>query len=226
MESPKRAATHAANRERVKAVARTQLGQRGAAGLSLREVAREMDQTSSALYRYFASRDELLTALIVDAYNDLGAAVERAESRIPREQRRDRWWSAFRAVRRWALRHPHEYALLFGTPVPDYEAPEQTVAAATRVTAVLATIVTDEYRAAPRTSEPIDRPSAFDWEAVEEFMPGVPTRVVGRALMAWTQLFGAVSFELFGHYVGSVRRPAAMFDLMTAEMADLVGLSA
>ena len=227
VESAKRAATTAANRERVKSVARAQLGLRGAAGLSLREVAREMDQTSSALYRYFATRDELLTALIIDAYNDLGAAVERAESRVPRAHRRDRWRTACRAVRRWAVGHPHEYALIFGTPVPGYVAPELTVAAATRVTAVLATIVIDEYHDAPRDAiDGATSNDAFDWEAVAVFMPGVPAGVVGRALMAWTQLFGAVSFELFGHYVGTVRRPAAMFDLMTAEMADLVGLSA
>jgi AcrR family transcriptional regulator len=226
MQSAKRAATHAANRERVTATARAQLARRGAAGLSLREVAREMGQTSSALYRYFATRDELLTALILDAYNDLGAAVERAEARVAREDLRGRWRSACRAIRRWARGHPHEYALIFGSPVPGYEAPELTVAAATRVSAVLAGIVVDRYRAAPRASAPAEVVAALEWPAVAAFMPGVPARAAVRALMAWTQVFGCVSFELFGHYVGSVRRPGAYFDLVVDELADLADLPA
>ena len=100
----------------IKAVARRLVALHGAAELSLREVAREMNQTSSALYRYFANRDELLTALILDAYNELGSVVEEAEAVVARPNRRERWLVATRAIRRWALDHPHEYALVYGSP--------------------------------------------------------------------------------------------------------------
>ncbi|PRC48129.1 TetR family transcriptional regulator, partial [Mycobacterium sp. ITM-2017-0098] len=57
---------------------RTHLVTHGAAGLSLRAIARELGMVSSAVYRYVGSRDELLTLLLVDAYTELAEAVERA----------------------------------------------------------------------------------------------------------------------------------------------------
>src|ERR1019366_7674330 len=130
--------------EAIKDVSRRLLAEKGVTGLSLREVSREMGMVSSALYRYFATRDELLTALIYDAYNELGAAVERAEARVPRPVTRARWRSACVALRKWAKTLPHEYALLFGTPVSGYVAPHVTIAAATRVPAVLGRILSDD----------------------------------------------------------------------------------
>src|SRR3954471_18027608 len=103
-------------RERVRAeltreiteIARRQLATEGAAGLSLRAIAREMGMASSAIYRYFASRDELLTALIIDGYNAVGEAVEQADASCPPDDHRQRWLAACRAVREWAVAHPHE----------------------------------------------------------------------------------------------------------------------
>jgi AcrR family transcriptional regulator len=129
----------------IKAVARRHLETDGA-NLSLRAVARDMGMVSSALYRYFASRDELLTALILDAYNALGDAVETAEAAVSdRTQLRARWLAATRAVRGWALANPAEYALLYGSPVPGYAAPEDTIAANARTPAVLGRILADGY---------------------------------------------------------------------------------
>src|ERR1700760_2130558 len=98
--------------------ARRQLAEVGAAALSLRAVARELGMVSSAIYRYFPSRDELLTALIVDAYDALGAQVEAADAGVARDDLRGRWMACGRAVREWALATPAEYALIFGSPVP------------------------------------------------------------------------------------------------------------
>lgn len=225
MESAKRAATHAANRARITATARDLLARDGASGLSLREVAREMGQTSSALYRYFTNRDELLTALIIDAYNDLGAAVEAAESVVARADRRERWRVSGFAARAWAKGHPHEYGLIFGTPVPGYVAPEATIAAASRITKVLATIVDDAYDGqGPTPDSVVER--ALEWPMVATVMPNVPAPVTARAIIAWTQLFGAISFELFGHYDGVVRDLDLMFALTIDEMAAFVGLPA
>jgi AcrR family transcriptional regulator len=143
-------------RERVRAeltreiteIARRQLATDGAAGLSLRAVAREMGMVSSAIYRYFGSRDELLTTLIIDGYNAVGAAVEKAEAACPREDHPGRWVAACQAIRAWALAHPHEYALVYGSPVPGYQAPQQTIEPASRVAAVLGKIISDAYPAA------------------------------------------------------------------------------
>jgi AcrR family transcriptional regulator len=103
-----------------------------------------MGMASSAVYRYFPSRDELLTRLIIDGYDALGAAAEDADD--PTALPRERWLAACRAVRSWALTHPHEYALLYGSPVPGYAAPRDTVPSAARVGVVLGRILGDAAR--------------------------------------------------------------------------------
>src|SRR5260370_35874597 len=108
--------------EDIKAIARRHLEIDGA-NLSLRAVARDMGMVSSALYRYFASRDELLTALILDAYNSLADAIEASDAAVTdRSRLRDRWLAAARAVRNWALAASAEYALFFRSPVPSHAA--------------------------------------------------------------------------------------------------------
>src|ERR1700753_3303628 len=114
----------------IKQEARRQLGAAGAQQLSLRAVARQLGMVSSALYRYFPSRDDLLTALIIDAYNALGAAAEQAAARVPAGAFRGRWHACAAAARAWAIAHPHEYALIYGSPVPGYQAPAETIAPA------------------------------------------------------------------------------------------------
>src|SRR6187549_280436 len=113
------------NTEAIKAVAREHLARDGAASLSLRAVARDVGMVSSAVYRYFPSRDDLLTALIVDSYLSLGAEVHAAAQR--RGTVEHRVLACGHAVREWAVTRPHEWALLFGSPVPGYAAPEDTI---------------------------------------------------------------------------------------------------
>src|SRR5262249_35831644 len=104
--------------DEIKATARQHLATDGA-NLSPRAVARDMGMASSALYRSFASRDDLLTALIIDAYNALGDAVEAGDAEVTdRGDLRGRWLACCHAVRRWALANPAQYALIFGSPVP------------------------------------------------------------------------------------------------------------
>ena len=119
----------------IKEGARRQLAATGADGISLRAVARELGMASSALYRYFPSRDDLLTALIIDAYDAIGEAAEQAiaDGKPDESWGRDRWLAACHAIRGWALAHPHEYALIYGSPVPGYRAPEATIGPAARV---------------------------------------------------------------------------------------------
>src|SRR5437016_3399415 len=127
----------------IKAVARRHLAEEGSAALSLRAVAREVGMVSSAVYRYFPSRDDLLTALIIDAYDAVGERAEAAE-RASRNRGADaRWLSVCEAVRAWALADPHEYALIFGSPVPGYAAPEATIGPASRVPLVLLRLIGD-----------------------------------------------------------------------------------
>jgi len=215
----------------IKQEARRQLAAHGAHGLSLRAVARELGMVSSALYRYFPSRDELLTALIIDAYDALGDAAEAADAGRPAADIRGRWAATCHAVRNWALAHPHEYALIYGSPVPGYQAPQATVVPAARIARVAGGLVADAWRearvagggAAPLTPLP---PELAEQAAVvaDAIAPGVPEPVIARLLIAWTQLFGMISFELFGQFVGSADPADAFFGYAVEQMADFIGL--
>jgi AcrR family transcriptional regulator len=209
--------------------ARRQLEAAGASALSLRAVARELGMASSALYRYFASRDDLLTAMIVDAYDALGEVAEAADATRVRGDIAGRWRAVCAAVRSWALAHPHEYALVYGSPVPGYRAPERTIIPASRITVVLAAVVRDAAAAgvlaAGDVGWALEEPLAADAARVADTaMPGVPPHAVVRGLIAWTQLFGIVSFELFGHLTGVVEAPEAFFNASVAMVGTFVGL--
>jgi AcrR family transcriptional regulator len=206
-------------------VARRHLASAGAAALSLRAVARELGMASSAVYRYFPSRDDLLTTLIVDAYEALGDAAERAEAAAPRDDLRARWHAGCAAAREWAVAHPHEYALIYGTPVPGYAAPEATIAPAARVALVLCRVLADALAAGTLTVEVNDAPEAAAALAGDVATGlGLPPAVAARAVLAWSSLYGAISFELFGHTHNVVADHATFFHSVADHLATLVGL--
>jgi AcrR family transcriptional regulator len=189
--------------------ARRHLATEGASGLSLRAIARELGASSSAVYRYVASRDELLTRLIVAAYDALGAAAEAAEAAVARADLAGRWSAVCGAVRGWALANPNEYALIYGTPVPGYTAPLATIAPAARVSNVLLGILADAAEAEHLTLAmagddvpPHGRKALAP--ARSTVPPEVPDALLQWGLMAWAALFGTVSFELFGQLHGIV----------------------
>ncbi|WP_030266654.1 TetR/AcrR family transcriptional regulator [Streptomyces sp. NRRL B-24484] len=212
----------------IKQEARRQLASEGAQRLSLRSVARELGMASSAIYRYFPSRDELLTALIVDAYTDLADTADAALAAAPAAPRA-RWRALCTAVRDWTHAHPHEYALVYGTPVPGYRAPQETVGPAARLPLALIAVA-GEGRADAGAPPPPPAPAGPLGEQLSrlraELAPGLPEAVLARAAIAWTQLFGMIGFELFGHLVGSFDPADAFFAHAVEEMADLVGLPA
>jgi AcrR family transcriptional regulator len=190
--------------------ARGYLATDGAPALSLRAIARDLGMASSAVYRYFRSRDELLTRLIIDAYDSLGAAAEVSEATIDRNNLAARFTAICDAVRAWALAHPNEYALIYGSPVPGYAAPADTVQPASRVTTLLLRIIVDAAATvripAADLRDAEARPLAAALAPIRSYLPpGIPAALVQRALMVWTNLFGVISFELFGqlhHVVG------------------------
>ena len=206
----------------IKAVARRHLAEHGAAGLSLRAVARELGMVSSAVYRYFPSRDDLLTALIVDAFDAVGAAGERTEGGGARTVTA-RWIELATAVRSWALAHPQEYALIYGTPVPGYAAPTDTVDPAARISLVVLRLLADNVASGEiAEGEHLSVPRAVhrDLAALRDVAaPGVPDAVLSRGLMLWTHVLGTISYELFGHLHGVVSDLDAFFDLQARRSA-------
>jgi AcrR family transcriptional regulator len=216
----------------IKAVARQHLATDGA-NLSLRAVARDMDIVASALYRYFPSRDALLTALIIDAYDALAAAAAQAEAAVSREDLRGRWHAACRAVRTWALGHPAEYGLIYGNPVPGYAAPQDTVLPAAKVVLLLFDIVNDAGDGIRPLAKPLATPLRRDLRRLLRERPGEPLgkrpdasleERLDLALVAWTHLFGVLNFEVFGRLDDMIEARAKFFDHHMALMADLAGV--
>ena len=218
------------------AAARARLTQHGPGELSLRAVARDVGMVSSAVYRYYASRDDLLTALLIAAYNELGAAAEEADAAVKdRGAHLKRWTAACTAIRGWALSHPGDYALLYGSPVPGYAAPQDTIPAATRVTLVLVRIVTDAHQdGAEIRPAPANVPAgveslmkgALDYIEEQGLSMAEPAAEVAlRTISAWSAIFGTISFELFGHLVGSVSDYDAYFNQVVTRLADELGLT-
>jgi len=215
----------------IKQTAGQHLAESGAAALSLRAVARELGMASSALYRYFPSRDALLTALVVDAYDAVGDRAEHADARAlaAGADAGRRWLEVCRAVRRWAADRPHDYALVYGSPVPGYAAPQDTIAPATRLSLVMATVLlagVAEGTVRPPT-RPLPGPSLVT-PAVIELAGGAPRPpyddLLERSFVLLTALIGTVSYLQFGHLHTALTDDDAWFDRAMAVAAEGVGL--
>ena len=212
----------------IKDEARRRLAAEGAGKLSLRAVARELGMVSSALYRYFPSRDELLTALIVDAYNALGDAVEGALRAVPDADPIDRWAAVCRAARAWALAHPHEYALIHGTPVPGYAAPADTSVPGGRVPLALVAVASHARRVGrlgpPEGGPPPEAVLADVAPLLPDHAPELTPETLAAVLAAWAQLLGLLSIEIFGQFNGVVSAREPFFDHAIARVGRSVGL--
>jgi AcrR family transcriptional regulator len=229
-------------RERVKdevtseilTAARAHLAREGAAALSLRSIARDLGMAPSALYRYFSSRDALLSALILGAYGSLADQAEHASEAA--QTREDgamaRWVAVPRAMRSWALGHPHEWGLIFGSPVPGYEAPTETITPYTRLAQALVRPIIEAHedgnlrleRSSPSTS-PGTAPLALAVQPVADgLLPGLPTVAVARALEAFATLIGIISLELFGHWRNTVLEPEVLFEATISHLASSTGV--
>ncbi|MET7286547.1 TetR/AcrR family transcriptional regulator [Streptomyces sp. NPDC005573] len=209
----------------IKDAARRQLAAEGAAKLSLRAIARELGMVSSALYRYFPSRDDLLTALIIDAYDSLGEAAEAAHAAVPGTDFTRRWTAVCEAVRTWALAHPHEYALIYGSPVPGYSAPMTTVPAASRVGLLLVAVIRDAHQGPGLGPLPLPadlRPEAERMTA--DIAPDLPPEATTALVTAWAELYGLVGFELFGQFNRMVEDRAVFFRHAVGRLGESVGL--
>lgn len=218
--------------EAITDAANRQLLEVGPAQLSVRAVARELGMASSAVYRYVSSRDELLTILILRAYEDMADHVEGKALRHPDPVKR--WRVVGTSSRDWALSNPQRFALIYGSPVPGYAAPQDTIGPATRIPALLVGLLEDGgvQTEVPAFTARVARSigpalsGLGDWANLDERHFSDAAFAVG--LMAWTHIIGSISFELFGHRHNVVgdskadRRTYFIFELDV--LADLLGI--
>jgi AcrR family transcriptional regulator len=164
----------------VQTLAWEQITHAGASALSLKAIAAQMGMTAPALYRYYSSRDELLTQLILSTYEDLADLVATAvdDASTPAQRLTD----IALALRRWAVTHPQRYLLLYGTPVPGYHAPPQATVLAQRI------------------FDPVI--AGFTALRQDPADPGSDLAAFHRSVRFWTRLHGVLSLELAGHFVG------------------------
>jgi AcrR family transcriptional regulator len=189
--------------EAIKAAARQQMASEGTASLSLRAIARLLDVTAPALYRYFADRDDLITDLIVDAFNAIADAMVEAEAEVARDDYAGRLLTAMLAYRRWAMEHRTDFQLIYGNPIPGYNAPgEITVEAATRAFRLVIDILGAANAAGILQPPPetFDLPASIEAHLVwlsEQDGYHQPPFVLYITVVGWARIHGMIMLEIF-----------------------------
>jgi AcrR family transcriptional regulator len=235
-------------RSEVKEAALAQLAQAGPAGLSISAIGKQLGVSGPALYRYFASRDDLLTELVIDAYQDLADALTAAASQAPSQDSRARLAAVARAYRAWALAQPHRYRLLFGPPLPGYDAhAARLVAAAWAAMNCLLGILRepgkgegeagqgDSGEAAPDEGFPgegvpgdgaaapllpLPQPLAGQLIAwAEQHAPGTGPATALNAVLIWSRLHGIVSLEIAGNFASMGLDPGQLFEIELSRLS-------
>jgi len=214
----------------IKAVARQQMAEHGTAGLSLRAIARELGITAPAIYNYFPRLEDLITALIVDAFTDLAEAMEAAEATEPSQLPYDKIMALCLAYREWAIANPTVFQLIYSNPIPGYQAPaELTIPLARRPflgifrwfirahqTGELT--IPAEYQAVP--------PAMAEGIAAWKRSSGIemPDALLGLLTSGWARIHGAVLLELFGHLEPLVGVGGAFYRYELEAFARYLGL--
>ena len=208
----------------IKDAALHQLDEVGAAGLSLRGVARAVGMSVQSIYHYFDSRDALIAALAVDGHNALADAVEAAAESSRGRPYGERLLAATGAYRRWALQNRPAFLLLYGNPVPGYQAPaDQPIgAAARRVAHPFREVVFDGWTPGRLASIPL-QPGA---ERIADMHPHdfeLPPGAMALFFELRGRMHGMVMLELTGHLVPLDGFADALFHGMVSRIAEDLG---
>ncbi len=212
---PRREERHPDLQSAIKETAWKQIAESGAAALSLRAIARELNITAPSIYNYYGSRDELVTALIVDAYHSLGDSQRAALELIPAEDLAGQLAGLGLAYRQWAVAYPQRYLLIFGTPIPNYHAPEDmTLPEATRALEPLIGVLQATWMADRLWVErlaPLSPALAVMLQTWQAAAKGVHPEALYLALVIWSRVHGLVMFELTQHIPPVISDPGELF---------------
>jgi AcrR family transcriptional regulator len=229
--APRREKARAATIEEIKQTARALMREHGTTDVRFVDIARAMDVTPPALYRYYADRDELLSQLIADAYNELGETVAAARDAVPAADIGGRFLAVGRSYRRWARQEPQQFALILGLPVPGYAAPLDgpTTQAARQAMAQLSSLFVEAIQQGrlgpPRLREV--HPAVAECAAAKNHEGGmlIPAETFQAMLHTWATLHGFVALEAYGHFdwLGEPARDA-LFDGHLRVAAEVAGM--
>jgi len=215
---------------KIKAVARQQMAEGGTASISLRGIATVLQVTAPALYRYYPTRDDLITALIVDAFNALADALEAAEATHHLAAAPEQLMAVLHAYRQWALEHPTDFQLIYGNPIPGYDAPRDvTVPAVVRTFIPLVrplSLASDSGLFTPQPPFTHIPPQIAAHEQALVAQGGYPISVTTFhvAMILWAQVHGVIMLELFHHIGPNVGDVDAFYDSTLRALLTAMGV--
>lgn len=217
----------------IKALARQQMDAHGAASISLRAIAKDLGLTPAAIYRYFRGYDALITTLIAEAYHAQADALQAAADAQSPHDPAARLWAVMCTYRQWALDHPADFQLLYGNPIPGYDAPDDlTLPAAQRNFSIFVQILQDAHRAEKLNPVPeyqadrLPAPIVAHLQAMgERDYPNTPILILYLVTMGWAKMHGLIMLELFQHTPPVIGDPAAFYEVEIALMMQQMGLA-
>jgi AcrR family transcriptional regulator len=225
MVRPKRSEQTVNLNTEIKAIAWKQIAEHGAAALSLRRIARALGIAAPSIYHYYGSRDDLVTALILDAFNSLGKALHDSIASSLSDDHSARLTSLGLAYRQWAISQPQRYQLIFGTPIPGYVAPEElTLPAATAGFVPLISVLQDALTAGRLRVErlvPLSPALKSMLEAWKKSQEGFDIEVLYMALIFWSRAHGLMMFEINGQYPSFITDASEVY---AREMNQIINL--
>ena len=215
--------------EEIKATAWKQIGEQGAASLSLRAIAREMGMTAPGLYRYYKDRDALVTALLMDAFSSFTTSLETGRDLCDVKNHAGRFRSMCWAYFRWAAENPQRYMLLFGTPIQGYLFADELGPVAQRSFLVLQGVIGEAFVAGKIKGEvaALKLPTRLkvQYEALGKFGMPYTGAVTQLALSAWSMIHGMTSLFLYNYLTGFLQDNVEVFvDLEIEKMSKALGL--
>lgn len=231
----RRARVRAATAEEIKQTARRILVEQGPDAVTLRAIARNMGMTAPAIYRYFASHEDLLTHVVADIFSEIADEIYAAIAAAGAAGDGDmtaKLLAACRQFRRWGLDHRAEFGLLFGTPLPSLDGMHHDVVineCAAKFSGTFFALFLELWRKQPF---PVPAPAELDAglrAQLQRYRDGLgadlPIGAMVIFLRCWVRLYGAVSLEVFGHLHFALDDPAPMFEITLSELAGLLGLT-
>ena len=203
MARPTRSAQQTDLQESIQETAWKQIAESGAQTLSLRAIARELGITAPAIYNYFPRRDDLVTALIIDAYTSFGDSQIAARDAIPADDLTGRLRAIGVAYRQWALTNPQRYLLIFGAPIPGYEAPVEKIFPSGARSLSALTSVVESIRAAGKLRAEnfpkVQDAYKISFEMWKRYGGDVDSLSLSVAMLIWARVHGIVSLEVAGN---------------------------
>ena len=231
----RRERVRAATVAEIKATARRLLVEEGPESVTLRAIAREMGMTAPALYRYFASHEELLRAVIADVYDELADALEAARDAIDEDEPAERLFAMARAFRGWSVDHRREFGLVFATPIPvAVDAPSPLDKAGSRFGAAFIGAFFELFKRRPfpvgadEDLPPALRDQLADYRdllcrQIGDQVLELPLGSFETFLSCWVQLYGFVALEVFEHLTFALVDPEPAFEANLRHLAGRLG---